>query len=164
VSGEPSNYLVVLGDSRALHWVLSTRQMAFPDKRGREARLVRAEDRLLLYTTRGCFGNPTRDMGRIIAPATAASGAQHDEDPVRFGERSFPWRFGLHLDRLTPFRSGVVLADHVERLHAFPKKSAWSVYLRRPVLVLDDHDFALLSELLTPELTDRETALKGYPG
>lgn len=163
MSEDPANYLVVIGDRAALRWVLSTRQMAFPERRGGDARRLRAGDRLLLYTTRGCFGNPTRDRGRIIAAAAAASGVQHDDAPVRFAERTYPWRCALHIDRLAPFRTGAVLADHVDRLHAFPNKTAWSVYLRRPLVPLDDHDYGLLAELVSPELVERGVALEGYP-
>jgi hypothetical protein len=61
-----ATYLLVIGDREALGWILSAERMAFPDFRRAETRSLKSGDRLLIYTTRGCFKNPTRDRGRII--------------------------------------------------------------------------------------------------
>ena len=71
--GPTMNYwLCTIGDRDALWWVLSEQRMAFPMKRRRRTLdELEAGDALYLYTTRGAFGNPTRDRGRVIGRATA---------------------------------------------------------------------------------------------
>ncbi|WP_141925529.1 hypothetical protein [Haloactinospora alba] len=164
MSGETSTYLMVLGDRDALGWVLSTRQTAFPERRRRDAASLRTGDELLVYTTRGCFGNPTRDRGRIVARAAVAAAATRDEEPVRFGERSYPWRCPLDITELAPFRTGVVLADHVHSLRLFPKPENWSVYLRRPLVPLARQDRDFLVGLLAEHTQPVAEVLPGYPG
>jgi len=162
VSGEHSAYLMVIGDREALAWVLSTRQTAFPAARAGQVSRLAVGDELLVYTTRGCFRNPTRDRGRVVARATVAAPIARDEEPVRFGGREYPLRCPLHVTELAPFGRGVVLADHVEALHAFPDPRSWSVRLRRPLVPLDAHDRDLLAGLLRPELAPLDDALPEY--
>jgi hypothetical protein len=66
-----------------------------PSYRRREAEALEVRDKLRLYTTRGCFRNPTRDRGRVMGVATVARAARDLGEPVRFGEREFP--IGLDL-------------------------------------------------------------------
>lgn len=162
VSDETSAYLMVIGDRDALSWVLSTQQTAFPVTRRDQVSHLEAGHELLVYTTRGCFGNPTRDKGRIIARAAVTGPTVHDEEPVRFGEREFPLRCPLRITDLAPFGEGVVLADHVETLHAFPNPKTWSVLLRRPPVPLDAHDHRYLTAQLDPVTKPITETLKGY--
>ncbi|WP_406443027.1 hypothetical protein OHB00_42145 [Streptomyces sp. NBC_00631] len=45
-------------------------------------------EEVFLYTTCGCFRNPTRDLGRVIDWATIASAVHVLDEPVVFDERS----------------------------------------------------------------------------
>ncbi|GAA3987603.1 hypothetical protein [Thermobifida alba] len=162
MSGERSAYLMVIGDREALAWVLSTRQTAFPAARAGQASRLSAGDELLIYTTRGCFRNPTRDRGRVVALATVAAPVTRDTAPVRFGDREYPLRCPLRVTELAPFGTGPVLADHVAALHAFPDPRSWSVRLRRPLVLLDAHDRDLLVGLLRPDLVPLDDALAEY--
>ncbi len=162
MSGEHNAYLMVIGDREALAWVLSTRQTAFPAARAGQASRLAAGDELLVYTTRGCFRNPTRDRGRVVALATVAAPVTRDAAPVRFGDREYPLRCPLHVTELAPFGTGPVLAEHVAALHAFPDPRSWSVRLRRPLVSLDAHDRDLLVGLLRPALVPLDDALAEY--
>src|SRR5690349_14411371 len=113
--------------------------MAFPEAGVNTAQRLQPGDKLLLYTTRGCFHNPIRDRSRVIGEATVKSAVTRLADPVRFGERSFPVGCSLTLHQLTHFRAGVELSEHICQMHAFPNPDAWSAYLRRTLLPLDDH-------------------------
>ena len=73
----PQNYLLVIGERAALAWVLAEQQMAFPVLRRSQAMALEVGDELLIYTTRGCFHNPTRDAGRVMALASVATSV-HD--------------------------------------------------------------------------------------
>ncbi|GAA3745862.1 hypothetical protein [Salinactinospora qingdaonensis] len=162
MSSATGSFLMIIGDREALAWVLATRQTAFPAGRAREASGLAAGDSVLLYTTRGCFRNPSRDRGRIIAHAAVAAPVTHDDEPVEFGGRGYPLRCPLHLTELAPFGAGVVLADHVTSLYAFPNPKAWSIQLRRPLLPLNEHDHAYLTRELTPIVAPVEETIGEY--
>src|SRR5258708_10752130 len=90
VASQRSSYLLIISDREALAWILSTQRMAFPPRRGRSVPELQPGDNLLLYTTRGCFRNPSRDRGRVIARATVNSAVSHLDVFVEFGGRTFP--------------------------------------------------------------------------
>src|SRR5690606_15125050 len=101
-------------------------------------------DEIFLYTTRGCFRNPTRDLGRVIGRATVASPVRLLEKPVVFGERAFTEGCRLRLSGLARFREGLVLRDLVPRLSVFPDPATWSVRMRRASLTLPSKDADLV--------------------
>ena len=102
-------HLLVIGDSVALAWVLGEQRMAFPPLRRAQATALEIGDELLIYTTRGCFGNPTRDLGRVMALATVKTNVKDLAEPVVFGERRFTSGCGLKIQGLAPLRTGVEL-------------------------------------------------------
>jgi hypothetical protein len=158
----PSTHLVIISDRAALSWVVTEQRMAFPAGRSKLARELEPGDQVLLYTTRGCFGNPTRDLGRVVGQATVASAAQVLTEPVRFGERSFTEGFGLNFQGLAPFREGVVLRDLVPRLAVFPDPATWSVRMRRTALALPPADAELLTTELSPLLRPYSEVVEQY--
>lgn len=145
-------HLVILGDRDALRWVLENERMAFEDRRAGAAARIKVGDTLFLYTTRGCFRNPTRDRGRIIGRARATSAATRLRRPVAVMGRTFPIGCNFELLELAPRHEGVVLADLVAELAVFPNTSTWSARMRRPLLSLPDDDPQLIERELT-ELT-----------
>lgn len=135
------SYLLVVGDREALGWILTERRTAFPSAGRSEVAALRPGDELFLYTTRGCFKNPTRDRGRIIGIATVASPVTPLDEPARFGDRTFPVGCRLDLGDVAPFGQGLELAPLVPRLSAFDGTGdAWSIRLRRPLVHLPDAD------------------------
>ncbi|SEG80653.1 hypothetical protein SAMN04489712_113123 [Thermomonospora echinospora] len=153
---------VNLGDRDAIAWVLDERRMAFPPTARAEVDRLAEGDTLLVYATRGAFGNPTRDRGRVIARAVVASPVVALDEPVVFGERSFPRGCELRIEALAPWGSGVELQPLVERLEAFPDARSWSVRLRRPLLRLPAGDAELLTRALEPLAGDPAEHLDGY--
>lgn len=156
------SYLLIISNREALAWILSSQEMAFPELRGRSASLLRQNDNLLLYTTRGCFLNPARDRGRVIGHATVDSAVSVLEKPIEFGPRTFPLGCSLKIHALTPYGAGVDLAERVTEMHAFPNPSAWMVYLRRTLVVLDDHDFDLLLRALRQAAVSPRSVVEEY--
>lgn len=143
------SYLLVIGDREALAWIVSSQQMAFPSYRRRSSALLRPGDNLLLYTTRGCFRNPTLDRGRVLGHATVASAVSVLDAPVEFDGRVFPVGCSLAIHMLTPYRTGVELAEYVPLMNTFSNPSIWGTSLRRVLVPIDDHDFNLLLRALT---------------
>jgi hypothetical protein len=117
---------------------------------------------LLLYTTRGCFSNPTRDQGRVMGHATVRSTVKQLDKPVEFADRSFAIGCSLGIDVLAPFGTGVELIRYVSRLHSFPNPGAWSAYLRRTLVALDEHDYDLLVRPLLEIAVARPEAIADY--
>ena len=159
---ETSTSLLVIGDREALAWVLTQGRTAFPAKRALAARRLAPRDKLLIYTTRGCFKNPTHHRGRVIGEATVLGPVLPLEEPVSFGGRTFPMGCDLRIDSLAPFGLGVDLATLVQRLNVFVVKESWSVYLRRPTLPLDDGDAKVVRGKLKKVATTPSDAIEGY--
>jgi hypothetical protein len=156
------DWLLVIAEREALWWVLSEERMAFPAGRKRDARRLAIGDRLLLYTTRGCFHNPTRDRGRVIGEAHVAGPVESLRSPLVFDGREFPLGCELTIERLAPARTGVELGTLIDRLETFPNKRAWSATLRRPLVKLTPADTRLLDRDLEPLLIPRAGALAKY--
>lgn len=146
----PTAHLLVIGERQALAWILSEQRMAFPPNRAAEAMALRSGDLLLLYTTRGCFHNPTRDRGRVIGEARVASRVERLAEPVRFGAQEYPSGCALSVERLATLGAGVELAPLVPRLATFPDPATWSARMRRALVPLEDRDVALIREHLEP--------------
>ncbi|MDR7300854.1 hypothetical protein [Haloactinomyces albus] len=144
-----ADYLLIIGDREALGWVLTEQRMAFPDFKRAEIRALTAGDRLFVYTTRGCFGNPTRDRGRVIACGEVRSAVAELEEPVELGGRRFPAGCDLHIAEATAWSDGVELAPLVPELGLFEgAEEHWSIRLRRPLAKLTPHDAELLDRHL----------------
>lgn len=122
--------------------------MAFTASRAHLARTLTPGDRLFLYTTRGCFHNPTRDRGRVIGEGRVLSPVAELEKAVRVAGRSFELGCDLEVLCLTPLRKGVELAPLVPRLGVFPDPQTWSASMRRPLLALPEPDARLIGRRL----------------
>ena len=68
----------------------------------------------------------------------------------------------LRLESLAPYPQGVELQPLVEKLAAFPKPEAWSIYLRRALLRLPPADVRLLERELRPVAETPSKALSSY--
>lgn len=132
-------YLLPISDREPLAWILSESRTAFPSHRRADAQKLEAGDTLLLYTTRGCFRNPTRDRGRVIGIAKVVGGAEELDAPVRFGDREFPLLVKLSIEALAPRDHGIELAPLVGQLRrSFRKAKTWSATMRRALVPLDE--------------------------
>ncbi|WP_351232220.1 hypothetical protein [Streptomyces sp. NPDC002133] len=136
--------------------------MAFPAGRAKEARALGEGDEIFLYTTRGCFRNPTRDLGRVIGRASIASPVRVLDEPVVFNGWSFTEGCRLKVSGLAPLREGLVLRDLVPRLSVFPGPATWSVRMRRASLTLPPGDAELVHTELEPLLRPYGEVRDGY--
>jgi hypothetical protein len=156
-------YLLPIADREPLAWILREQRTAFAEHRAREAAALKPGDVLFLYTTRGCFRNPTRDRGRVIGRAVVDAKARRERTPPAFGGREYPHVVELEIESLTPLREGVELAPFVPRLRAtFPDAATWSVRMRRALVPLDARDAAVIAEALESVAVTHEEALRSY--
>ncbi|MEU8073146.1 hypothetical protein AB0B20_25660 [Micromonospora sp. NPDC049151] len=158
------SYLLILGERDAIAWVLREQRMAFPGTPRAEIGALAVGDRLFLYATRSAWHNPTRDRGRIFGWATAQSAVRELDQPVEIAGREFVSGCTLQIEGLAPYPGGVELQPMIEQLDAFPKRNAWSVYLRRALVVLPAADARLIGRRLRPLLQRHEDARLTYPG
>lgn len=157
----PAHFLV-LSERSALAWVLGVQRMAFPAHRVAEARRLPLRHRLFLYTTRGCFHNPTRDRGRIIGTATIESPVSDLQDPMQLAGRVFTAGCRLAIPKLIPRSEGLDLAPLVPHLVSFPNKHAWSARMRQTLVPIAAEDVPFIDQLLSPLLIPRRRALISY--
>jgi hypothetical protein len=148
VTGEGQPYLLILGHREGLSWVLKNSRMAFTASRASEGERLAIGDRLFLYTTRGCFGNPTRDRGRVIGEAEVVGRLRRRPTPLSIGGRNFTHDCRIALASLAQFRKGIVIAELVPKLEVFPDERSWSARLRRPLLPLTPNDAQLIASQL----------------
>lgn len=154
---------MVIGDREALGWILTTSRTAFPSLNRAEVKALGVGDRLFLYTTRGCFKNPTRDRGRVIGTATVSSVVAALDDVPSFGGRTFPVGCELRMGPIAPLNEGLDLAPIAPSLDAFATLgSSWSIGLRRPLVALSDGDSARLDGLLRSVVDDDPAAIAPY--
>lgn len=152
--------LLVVSDREPLAWMLRTSRFALPA--GRAGSAPQVGDTLLLYTTRGCYRNPTRDRGLVMGVARVASTAAALDEPVRFRGRDFGLGLTLEIDGVCPVHTGVDLAAMRGELDLLAGTGPWSYRLRRTVVPLSDADATLLRERLVPLLRPANEVLAGY--
>lgn len=158
---EPTTALAVIGDRTALAWVLTNGTVAFPEPSSRIPQFA-AGDSIYLYTTRGCFKNPTRDRSRVIGKAVALTDLHLNEEPVTFGDRAFPLEVQVRIESLAPLDEGIDFAALVPKMTSFPKPERWSVYLRRSSMPITKRDADRLDKLLAPYEGMLEENIDGY--
>lgn len=163
MSGAHESYLLPIADREPLAWIVREQVTAFGEHRRREASALRPGDVLFLYTTRGCFRNPTRDRGRVIGRATVAAQPGDARQPPVFGEREYPIVVRLVIESLAPLRQGVELAPLVARLRStFPDPKTWSVRMRRALVPVRAGDAAVIDRQLSRVARPYEKAVGSY--
>jgi predicted RNA-binding protein len=155
-------YLLILGSREGLAWVLENKSMAFREGNASRAQRLEPGDRLFLYTTRGAFGNPTRDRGRIIGEAEVASNVKRRDKAVSIGGKPFTHDCRIVLRSLTPLHEGIELRPLINELEVFPNPDAYSAKLRRPLLALPATDAELIRTRLKTRTRDPEETRSGY--
>ncbi|WP_395111270.1 hypothetical protein [Actinomadura sp. SCN-SB] len=155
-----SNFLLVLGDREGLLWVLRERRMAFAPQRTRIVDQLKANDRLVLYLTRGCFRNPSRDRGRVVGTAELTGSLSELKPPMEIGGRIFTRSCPISLDEITPWGKGPELATLAPRLETFPE--SWAIHIRRTLVPISNHDYEVLTRAIEPETVPLEEALPQY--
>ena len=160
-----SAYLLPIADREPLVWILREQRTAFGEHRSREARALAVGDVLFLYTTRGCFRNPTRDRGRVIGRATVSAPAKLVRKAPSFGAKEYPYVVGLDIETLAKLREGLELAPLVPKLRrTFPDPRTWSVRMRRALVLLDIDDAAKIERELKSIVERYPSALRTYDG
>lgn len=156
-------YLLPIADRELLAWIVREQRTAFADHRARDAAALEPGDVLFLYTTRGCFRNPTRDRGRVIGRATVAGAATRASRAPEFGSRAYPYVLELEIESLSPLRGGLELAPLVPKLRStFPDPATWSVRMRRALVPLAERDAGVIGRELESVALPYTEVAPGY--
>ncbi len=157
------HFLVPIADREPLAWIVLERRTAFAPHRAREAANLEPGDVLFLYTTRGCFRNPTRDRGRVICRAVVRTPILTPRDVPTFGDQEYPNVIELEITSLAPRREGVELAPLIPRLpRTFPDPRSWSIRMRRALVPLDAADARLIETELQPVVRPYKESVSSY--
>jgi hypothetical protein len=143
-----ADYLLPIADREPLAWIIAHQRTAVGLHRRREAEALRSGDQVFLYTTRGCFRNPTRDRGRVIGAALVRGRAREVSTPKRFADREYPIEIDLRIMSLALRGAGVELAPLVAHLESFPNRQGWSAYIRRALVPLTPGDATKIASAL----------------
>jgi hypothetical protein len=157
-----ATYLLILGHRAGLAWVLGNSRMAFTEARIKEGQRLAEGDWLFLYTSRGCFGNPTRDRGRVIGEGEVLTTVRRRRVPLTIMRQEFTHDCQIMLKSLAPFGQGVVIADLVDQLEIFPDRRNWSFRLRRPLLRLPPPDATLIAREVRQVVRPVEETIDHY--
>ena len=134
----------------------------FSALRWSQAMALEVGNELLIYTTRGCFHNPTRDVGRVMGLANVTTRVRDLTEPVVFGERRYTSGCALDIQGVAALHEGVELSPLATELHVFPDAKTWGTQLRRPLVPLDEHDASLLKRHLDILLAPLDSHLTAY--
>lgn len=135
-------HLFVIGERRALAWVLTQSKMGFT-KPG-DARSLSAGDIAYIYTTRSCFGNPKVHRSRVIGKARVLSKIRYLSRRQIVGGHIISADCEIELMNLCPYGDGVDFAALVPRLSGFTD-SGWATQVRRSARPLAQGDASILS-------------------
>jgi hypothetical protein len=160
--GHTASYLLIISEAQALRWIVSNRRMAFAAHRTRDAGRIAVGDRLLMFTTRGCFHNPTRDRSRLVGEAEVSSAVTTLDEPLEIAGRQFASACDLALLTLARLREGCEFAPLVKHLSIFPDERSWPVRLRRTLVSLPTSDAELLRHQLYEVVEEGEVQAGSY--
>ncbi|GAA4401926.1 hypothetical protein GCM10023168_12000 [Fodinibacter luteus] len=152
--------LLVISDREPLAWLLSEQRWAIPAGRARSAPAI--GDQLLLYTTRGCYRNPSRDRGLVMGLATVRTSPGPLPEAVSFRGRDFTTGFDVDIEGVAPLHHGVELGPMAGHLDFLPDAATWSVRLRRSLIPLSERDASAISSKLMHHVQPRGEVLAGY--
>lgn len=159
-NGDMPTGLLVVSDREPLAWLLHQERFAIPESRATSGPAPGTT--LLIYTTRGCYRNPTRDRGLVMGIATVTSDLARLEHPMTFRGRHYAAGFHLELNGVAPPHRGVDLGALAGSLEALPDRATWSARLRRSVVPLTDRDAQIITQSLTPLLRPIAEQLPEY--
>ena len=159
-----TDFLLMIGEREPLAWIplAGDDGLRYPSQSGGEA--ARGRRPTISVHDVWCFHNPGKDQGRVIGEAMVRTAVKLLDQPVEFGERSFPLGCSLEISGLVPRGAGPVLFSLVDELNLFPNPTQknWGIRLRRVLAPLDRHDAGVLHNALSRVIRPPSEARAGY--
>jgi hypothetical protein len=148
-----AGWIFVIGERNALHWVLAEQRMAFREHVNTDR--LKPGDSIVVYATRGCWHNPTRDRGQVAAVGTIASPVVPSSVDVS-GE-IMPYSCRLALEVVLPERHGVPFDTLVTRLPLTRSRTHWGPLLRHTIVKLSAMDIKVIQSAVAKAARTAET-------
>src|SRR4051812_46290499 len=105
-------WLIVIGKSEALEWIIEHSRMAFRDAVRTDE--IQPGDWFALYTSRGAYGNPTKDESQLIGRGRVTSRIRRGA--VEFAGETFAKSCSVALDEILPLRNGIAFKPLIPQL------------------------------------------------
>ncbi len=135
-------WLIVIGDAKSLKWVIENGRMGF--RSTVKAADIKQSDPFIIYTSRGAYGNPTKDESQIAAEGRFSTSVINEE--VTIGDETFPKSCAVKFSVVLPPRKGVTFRPLVSQLDFVGRSERrWPSAVHRTLVPLTQSDFRLLS-------------------
>ncbi len=141
------HWVWVFGEIKGLRWVLEDETMAFPDHAGAKVRSMSKGDEAIIYTTRGAFHNPTRDVARLGGIIEVA-GEASDRKAVEIAGREFTWTVPIRVETILPERTGPEVKPLAPKLSIVKKPEVWGQYFRSSPIEVNESDFIVMEQAI----------------
>jgi hypothetical protein len=132
-------WLIVVGNVKALQWILNEGSMGFRSHVRTEA--MHVGDRFAIYTSKGAYGNPARDESQILALGHIASPVSTRS--VRVGDEQFAKSCSISIDRALPLNKGVIFRNLVPEMDFLMRDfRRWPGAVHKTLVKVSTDDFA----------------------
>ena len=131
-------WLIVVGNVKSLQWILNEGRMGFRSHVRTDA--MHVGDRFAIYTSKGAYGNSSRDESQIIALG-------HIESPVstrsvQVGDEQFAKSCSISIDRVLPLNRGVIFRNLVPEMDFLMRDSRrWPGAVHKTLVKVSVSDF-----------------------
>jgi hypothetical protein len=146
IVNDMSKRVWVFGEIQGLNWVVDNSTMAFSTLSPRLS-TIEPGDEAILYTSRGAFHNPTRDVARLVGLAEVTGTMRVGED-IEIAGRDFAFFVPIKVTLLLPERTGPSVREFAPLLKVVKRKKVWGQYFRSSPIAVEDSDFSLMKTAL----------------
>lgn len=129
--------IFVVGSRSALEYILDKQVMAF--RSSVKTEVLSAGMRFAIYTTRGAYGNPSKDRSQVLAIGRLVSGVT--DQPHSIGNELFPQSCQLRIEARLPWRNGLAFDPLVDELAFVGGRRRYASVFHRTIVKVPVADF-----------------------
>jgi predicted RNA-binding protein len=147
---ENSFWIWVFDDDKGLGWVLQNNLMGFTARGPRCSRLIKKDDRAIIYTTSNARLAQRWGLSSVTGLITVLENV-HEIEPIRIDERPGPplqFSCAIRVDALLGPEAAPKMRDLIDNLSFIPRKEIWGQYLRRSPVAIPKSDFEFLEDVV----------------
>jgi len=140
---EAVNVIFVVGSRPALEYILDNHVMAF--RSSVKTDMLEKGMRFALYTTRGAYGNPTKDRSQILALGRLSSGVTGQAHSI--DQELFPQSCRLKFELRLPWRKGLIFDPLVDELAFVGGRRRYASVFHRTIVKVPTDDYELITSV-----------------
>lgn len=142
--------IFVVGSRVALEFILDNEVMAF--RAAVKTELLTEGMKFAIYTTRGAYGNPSKDRSQILALGRLVSGVT--DHPHSIGHELFPRSCQLRIEARLPWRNGLLFEPLIDELAFVGGRRRYSSVFHRTIVKVPVKDFDRISSDVITKIED----------